>query len=173
MVTSRDITPPAGQRRDWSLELGRYGVLLASVVFGGVFWAINGGFSVVGLRNIATSFNDGGRLFWAMIEQWSFITPSAPGLPRTQPVLPWLGVVSASIVQFVLIFRKMRGLYIPRWLYITALALSIYDFATTYSGLASVSWLRGVGPIVLGILTLALSFCFEFVASMLLKEVIK
>lgn len=56
MVTGRNITPTApqaAQRRDWSLELGSWGTLLAAAVFGGVLWSINGGFSVLGLETVA------------------------------------------------------------------------------------------------------------------------
>ena len=50
----------ARKRLDWPLLLGKIGVWLALASFGGIFWAINGGFSVIGLEVLATSFNHAG-----------------------------------------------------------------------------------------------------------------
>lgn len=159
--------------RDWSLELGRYGVLVATVVFGGVLWMIYGGYNVKGLESIAKSFNEAGRIFWAFASLWQIDLPNAPGIPRSIPAVPWLGVVSASLVQFVIIYRKMRGLYIPRWLIIAGLLLSIYDFSATYFGLSGLKWLAAAPVYVRGVLSGVLSFGFEIAFSFILKEIRK
>lgn len=176
MVTSRDITPTpqaAQTRRDWSLELGRYGVLLASVVFGGALWAIYGGYNVLGLQAITQSFNDAGKVFWAIISLWQIDLPNAPGIPRSIPAVPWLGVISASTTQFAIVYRKMRSLHIPRWLIIAGLLLSIYDFSATYFGLSGLKWLGASPAYVRGALSIVLAFGFELAFSFILQEVRK
>jgi hypothetical protein len=172
MVTSRDITPQAS-KRDWSLELGSWGVLLAAAVFGGVLWSINGGFSVLGLETVATSFNQGGAIFWALIALWQVDLPNVSNIPASIPALPWLGVLAASVVQFSIVYRKLKGLSLPRWLVVAGLALSLYDFATTFFGLSSLNWLDGAPTYVRGALTLLMAFGFELIFGVIVKEVRK
>src|SRR5437764_4728514 len=127
---------------DWPLALGKVGVCLAIASFGVIFWAINGGFSVIGLEVVATSFNHAGRLFWAAIASVTFPVPvSVPGLPSTQPLFPWLGVIAASLLQVCVIYLKLRGRDIPPWMLLAAVLLSIYDMATTFFGLGTVGWI--------------------------------
>jgi hypothetical protein len=170
-VTSTPLTER--RRIDLTMALGRIAAVLAIIAFGGLFWAINGGFSVLGLETLAKSFNTSGRLFWAIISRWTFSVPDVPGLPATQPIIPWLGVVAASLLQFVTIYRKLRHLAIPRWMFAAALVLSLYDLATTYYGLGTVAWLAGAGLIVQGLVAAVLTFIVELSASILLKEVSK
>src|SRR5215216_2105499 len=121
------------KRLDWPLLLGKIGVWLAIVSFGGIFWAINGGFSVIGLEVVATSFNHAGRLFWAAMASITFPVPvSVVGLPSTQPLFPWLGVIAASLLQVCVIYLKLRGRSIPLWMLSAAGILSIYNAATTF-----------------------------------------
>src|SRR6266545_6417705 len=90
---AQPASAPPRRHTDWSLLLGKAGVWLMLVAFGGIIWAINGGFSVLGLSVVASSFNDAGRLFWAFATLWTFHVPvNTPGLPTDQPVLPWAGV---------------------------------------------------------------------------------
>lgn len=173
MVTSRDITPTpqAAKKRDWSLELGRYGTLMAITIFGGAAWAIYGGYNVLGLQAITQSFNDAGRVFWAIISLWQINLPKAPSIPASIPAIPWLAVVSASAVQFATVYRKMRDLHIPRWLIIAGLILSAYDFSATYFGLAGLKWLAASPAYVRGVLSAILSLGFEIAFSFILKEI--
>src|SRR5436853_7135632 len=109
----------AAQRKglDWPLLLGKIGVWLAIASFGGIFWALNGGFSVIGLEVVATSFNHAGRLFWGLVASLTFPVPvRVVGLPATQPLLPWLGVIAASLLQVCAGYLKLRGRDIPLWL---------------------------------------------------------
>src|SRR5689334_20859732 len=79
-----------------ALVIGKIGMWLAVASFGGIFWAINGGFSVIGLGVLASAFNSAGRLFWAAVSSLTFPVPvTVPGLPETQPLIPWIGVVAA------------------------------------------------------------------------------
>lgn len=156
---------------DWTLALGRLGAWLAVIAFGSVFWAINGGFSVAGLPIVAGAFNDAGRIFWAGMEAIRFSVPiSVPGIPTDQPLLPWIGVVAASLLQVVILYRTLRGLPIPLWMWLTAAALSVYDYTTTYFGLGTVVWIAQAGMIVQGVLTFILTFIVEGIVGLLLKR---
>src|SRR5438477_13007162 len=96
-VTSKPITATRA-KPDWSLVAGKCGVWLAIISFGGIFFAVNGGFSVLGLQVIAESFNVAGRLAWAALASIVFAVPvHIPGLPTSQPLIPWLGVIAASL----------------------------------------------------------------------------
>lgn len=129
-----------------ALALGKLGMWLMVASFGGVFWAINGGFSVIGLGVVASSFNDAGRLFWAAVTSWQFRVPVVvSGLPTTQPLIPWIGVGAASLLQISLIWLKLSGRPIPVWLLVSASLMSIYDYATTLLGLGTVAWLARLG----------------------------
>jgi hypothetical protein len=172
-------SPPASQtplssaaaRADWTLLLGKAGLWLMLVAFGGIIWAINGGFSVLGLGVVASSFNDAGRLFWALATGWTFHVPvNAPGLPTDQPVLPWAGVVAATFVQVAVITRKLAHKPIPPWLWVTAAALSLYDLGTTYAGLGAVLWLQRAGWIIRGVLAFVLTLALETAVSVALRR---
>lgn len=168
-ITSKDTAPRA--RFDWSLWLSRLGVILSVVSFGGIFWAINGGFSVVGLQTFAQSFNSYGAIFWAIASAWTFQLPAIPHVPATQPIIPWLGVVAASILQITLIYRKIMRLSIPRLLIGITIVLSIYDLGTTFYGLSTLAWLASAGTIVIAIIAIVITFIFEATVSYLIKEV--
>ena len=161
----------ARKRLDWPLTLGKIGVWLAIASFGGIFWAINGGFSVIGLEVIASSFNHAGRLFWAAMASVTFPVPvSVPGLPQTQPLLPWVGVIAASLLQVCAIYLKLRGRDIPPWMLLAALLLSIYDMATTFFGLGTVVWIAQAGVLVQGCLAAILTFIVELTVSFMLRR---
>lgn len=170
-VTSRDIKEPR-KRIDWSMLLARVAVGLALTCFGGIFWAVNGGFSVLGVQVAANAFNDAGRIFWAIVSQWRFPVPAVPGLPASQPVIPWIGVVAATIIQIVIVFRRLRRLSLPRWLIATALLLSAYDLASTYYGLGTVAWVASGGFFVQSLLTILLTFTIEIIIGAVLKELL-
>ena len=90
---------------------------------------------------------------------------NAPGLPTDQPVLPWAGVVAATFVQIAVISRKLAHKPIPPWLWTAAVALSLYDFGTTYAGLGTVVWLQQAGWIIRGALAFVLTIAVETVVS--------
>ena len=159
------------RRLDWPLLLGKVGVWLAIACFGGIFWAINGGFSVIGLQVVATSFNHAGRLFWAAMASVTFPVPvSVVGLPSTQPLIPWLGVIAASLLQVCTIYLKLRGRDIPHWMLLAAVLLSIYDLATTFFGLGTVTWIAQAGLVVQAGLAFILTFIVELTVSFMLRR---
>jgi len=95
-------------------------------------WAVNGGYSVRGLGVLAGLFNEAGALFWAAVSSWSFSVPvTVPGLPETQPVIPWLAVVASSLLQVSVLWLKLSGRDIPPHMLVAAILLSLYDYGTT------------------------------------------
>lgn len=157
--------------KDWTLIAGKVGVWLSVITFGGIFWGINGGFSVLGLEVIATSFNTAGRLFWAAIASITFQVPvQVAGLPATQPIVPWLGVIAASLLQIAVIYRKLRQKDIPVWLFIAAAVLSGYDMATTYFGLGTIHWIIQNGHFIQALIAFVLTFLLELTVSLMLKK---
>jgi hypothetical protein len=156
---------------DWSLTLGMIAVWLAVVAFGAIIWAVNGGFSVIGLRVVAEAFNDAGRLLYAQISAVTFRLPVAvPGLATDQPLIPWIGVLAASILQVVVMYRKLAGLSVPPILGIAVAVLSAYDLGTTFFGLGTVAWVVTAGIVVRGLLAVLLTFSIEVVLSVLLRQ---
>jgi hypothetical protein len=154
-----------------AILLGKLGMWLAVVSFGGIFWAVNGGFSVIGLGVLASSFNSAGVLFWAAVSSWTFPVPVAvPGLPATQPVIPWVGVVAASLLQISVAWLKLSKQAIPWQLMMTAALLSIYDYATTFFGLGTIAWLAKGGPIPALLLAIPLTFAIEAAIGFALKR---
>lgn len=151
--------PPAG---GLALFVGRLGMWLAVISFGGIFWSINGGFSVIGLGVFASSFNDSGRLFWAAASAITFHVPVAvPGLPATQPLIPWIGVVASSCLQISVAWLKLSGRAVPLWLWAFATAASFYDYGTTYFGLSTVAALARLGSWVQAAVAAPLTFGLE------------
>lgn len=171
-VTSTPLhTDRPARKGGLALFLGTIGMWLACISFGGVFWAVNGGFSVIGLGVLASSFNDAGRLFWAVVSQWQFTVPvHAPGLPTTQPVIPWIGVVSASLLQISVSWLKMSRVTVPLPLLIVAILLSVYDYITTFFGLSTVAWLAPGGPLPSAVIALPLTFALEMAIGYALKR---
>lgn len=150
------------QGHDWTMAIGKVGMWLAIVAFGGIFWAVNGGFSVLGLEFVASSFNSAGALLWAALAAITFPVPvRVPGLPITQPLIPWLGVLSATLLQIIVIYRKLRGLSTPRWMLIAVIVLSIYDFSTTFFGLSTVQWAQQAGVFIRLVVAAFLTFALE------------
>jgi len=182
-VTVRDLNPGGSASRppkaprprsDLSLWLGFIGVWLAILAFWPPFWAVNGGFSVQGLEIVAKRFNEAGALAWEWISLLTFRIPirDLPGLNETQPLLPWVGVVSASILQIVIVVRKLLGKPIPTVLWVAGSGLSLYDAVTTFFGLGTVGWVRTAGTAVQGLLTLILTFTGELGVGVLVKHTI-
>lgn len=145
-----------------AILLGKAGMWMAVLSFGGIFWAINGGFSVIGLSVLASSFNDAGKLFWAAISGITFAVPVAvAGLPARQPLIPWIGVIAASLLQISVVWLKLSKRSIPVPLLITATLLSIYDYVTTFFGLGAMTWLAFLGWPAQAILAIPLTFALE------------
>ena len=182
-VTSRDIgsdgrpiksapTPQTpGRGPDWSLLLIKIGGWLAVAAFGGLFWLVNGGFSVSGLQSLSAQFGPGGLLFWQTISviklPWEFVVP---GLPERQPMVPWAGVVAASLIQVGIVWRGMQGKPIPVWVVIVGLILSLYDLTTTWFGLGTLQWVQWAGRIVQTLLAIFFTFGLEVLIGVLLKR---
>lgn len=161
-VTSKDMENGKvveGRRGDWSLSAGKIGLLLVVAAFGLPIWAINGGFSVIGLEQVTGLFNDAGRLMWRAIAGWTFTLPGSPDAPL--PVLPWFGVLAATVLQIVTLYRTLTRKAIPVWLSVTTAVLSLYDFGTTFAGLGTVQWLSDAGLIVQGLMALLITFAVE------------
>lgn len=157
--------------REWSMIFAKIGMWMAIFVFGGIIIVVNGGFSVVGLRVTASSFNEAGTLFWAAMSAIQFPVPvTVQGLPTHQPVVPWLGVISASFLQITVLYRRSRGLYVPVWMIIFTVFLSLYDLGTTFAGLGTVAWILKAGFLVRLILSLLLTFGVETVIGLMLRE---
>jgi hypothetical protein len=154
-----------------AILLGKAGMWLAVASFGGIFWAVNGGFSVIGLGVLASSFNSAGALFWAAVSSWTFPVPViVPGLPTTQPVIPWIGVVAASLLQISVTWLKLGKQHIPWQLMTTALLLSIYDYATTVAGLGTIPWLAKGGIVPALVIAVPLTFAIEAAIGFALKR---
>lgn len=165
--TARPATPSGG----CALAIGKMGMWLTVASFGGIFWAVNGGFSVIGLGVLASAFNSAGMLFWAAVSTWVFPVPVAvPGLPTTQPVIPWVGVVSASLLQISVSWLKLSKRSIPVPLLATAVLVSIYDYVTTVFGLGTVSWIALIGLPAQLIIAVPLTFCLEAAIGYALKR---
>lgn len=170
----KTTTPPARKRIDWPIFIGQIGAWLTIVSFGGIFWAINGGFSVLGLEVVASSFNNAGALFWASLSSWTFAVPvTVPGLPTAQPVIPWIGVVAATMVQVSVVIMRLQGRMPPLWMIALALLLSLYDLGTTFFGLGTVGWLKQVGWPVQGLFALVLTFMVEITAGYTINGLLK
>lgn len=154
----------------WAGIIGEIGIWLIVASFGGVVWAINGGFSVLGLEEIARSFNTYGMIFWSLMSAWTFEIPAAAkaNLPAVQPVLPWVGVVGASLVQIVVIFMRIMKQKIPGVLVFVVFLVSLYDLGTTYRGTGAVSWLAEAPVLARGVLSILITFVFEAIVGFLL-----
>jgi hypothetical protein len=162
---------PQAQNGGCAIMLGKLGMWMAVASFGGLFWAVNGGFSVIGLGVLASSFNSAGMLFWAAISQLTFAVPVVvPGLPTTQPLIPWIGVIAASLLQISVAWLKLSGRGVPWQLMMTAVMLSIYDYATTVAGLGTIPWLAKGGIVPALVIAIPLTFAIEAAIGFALKR---
>lgn len=176
-VTSRDLSPngvepggpkdPKGPKRDWSLILIKAGGWLAVFAFGGLFWLVNGGFSVRGLEVAARALGTGGALFWDAVSALRF-TP--PGLRGTQPLVPWAGVLAASLMQIGIIMRVSRGKGVPPWVVAVGALLSAYDLVTTFFGFGTLQWVQRGGIALQAPLSLLFTFGLEALIGFLLRK---
>jgi hypothetical protein len=172
-VTSTPLnsTRPAAQSGGCALLIGKVGMWLTVASFGGIFWAVNGGFSVIGLGVLASAFNSAGMLFWAAVSTLTFPVPvKVAGLPTTQPLIPWVGVVSASLLQISVSWLKLSNKSIPIPLLITAMLISIYDYVTTVFGLGTIAWIALIGLPAQLLIAVPLTFCLEIAIGYALKK---
>lgn len=154
-----------------ALLIGKIGMWLTVASFGGIFWAVNGGFSVIGLSVMASAFNSAGRLFWAAVSSWTFPVPvQVPGLPATQPLIPWVGVVAASLLQISVSWLKLSKRSIPIPLLLTAIGISVYDYVTTVFGLGTIPWIALIGLPAQLVIAIPLTFCLEAAIGYALKR---
>jgi hypothetical protein len=175
-VRSQDMygsqqTQPRKTQRDISMTIVMAAVWLIVIPVGGLFIAINGGYSIVGLGTISRAFNDQGQFLWAAATSITFPVPvKVPGLPVTQPAIPWCLVIATSLLQIVIIWRKLKRLPIPTWVLVVGLAVSLYDLATTFFGFGTVDWIQQIGYIVQAPLAILFTFGFEGTLSFLLRK---
>jgi hypothetical protein len=163
--------PSAYANGGCAILLGKLGMWLAVLSFGGIFWAVNGGFSVIGLGVLASSFNAAGVLFWAAVSTWTFPVPvQVAGLPATQPLIPWIGVIAASLLQISIAWLKLSKVSIPRPLLVVGVLLSIYEYVTTFYGLGTIPWLAPGGPVPAAVLAVPLTFTLEIAIGYALKR---
>ncbi|HEU4324388.1 MAG TPA: hypothetical protein VFS21_14640 [Roseiflexaceae bacterium] len=161
--------PPSGE--EVAQGLGRIGLWLAILAFGAPFFAINGGFSIRGLGQVCAAFNDEGRMIWAVLSLWQFRLPATlPGLPASQPVILWLGVVAASILQGASLWLKLSGKRVPVEMLVATIVLSVYDFVTTFIGAGTVAWIVQAGLLAQTIIALLLTFGLEVTIGALLPR---
>lgn len=166
-VGARTLPIARPARDGCALLLGRIGLWLAVIAFGGVAWAINGGYSVIGLGVIAAAFNDAGRTFWELATTIQFVVPVRGGVRL--PLVPWIGVVASSLLQISVIWLKLSGRPIPRWLLAAAAAASIYDYGTTLFGLGAVAWIARIGIGAQALLAAPLTFALELMVGYALR----
>lgn len=165
-----DEQPKARRGPDLSLLLIKVGGWLIVIAVGLLFWLVNGGFSVRGLEAISTQFDAGGKLFWAAIAGIPApITFAIPGLPPTQPLIPWLGVVGTSAIQIGIVWRARQRLPIYWWLIVLGLVMSTYDLATTIYGFGTLQWAQALGIWAQGLLGIFFTFGLEILIGILLK----
>jgi hypothetical protein len=177
-VRSRETsipTTPAGttpRQRDWSMMLIGIAVWMIIIPFGGLFFAVNGGYSIIGLGVIANAFNESGQYIWVALNSVTFPVPvKVPGLAPTQPLILWCGVVATSILQVVVFWRKLTRRYTPAWVLLLVSVVSIYDLATTFFGFGTIAWVQAVGVIVQGAIAILITFGLEGTISFLLRKV--
>jgi hypothetical protein len=141
------------------------------VPIGALFFAVNGGYSIEGLGRIAVAFNTPGQFVWAFLSTITFNVPVAlPGLPKTQPAIPWLIVLGISVLQVTTLWQKVTDRYVPRWLLTVTSVLSLYDLGTTFVGFSAVAWIINAGLLLQIPLALLFTFGFEAALSMVLRK---
>lgn len=150
-----------------AMFLGLAGMWLAVIAFGGILWAINGGYSVIGLGVVARSFNSAGELFWDLATTIQFTLPVRGGVQL--PLVPWIGVLASSCLQISIIWLKLSGRPIPVWLIASASAASIYDYGTTLFGLGTVQWIANIGILAQIVIAIPLTFALEFMVGYALR----
>lgn len=153
---------------NWSQIITDLGVGLAALAFGIPLFIVNGGLSVQGLGAFLVSLGSTGQTAWDAISVWQMNLPNVRGLPHVQPVLPWIGVVAATICQIMVAWLKRQGRPIPQRLAVAVLALSIYDLATTFNGTSEVSWIVRYGWVAQVPAALFITFAFEIALGVLL-----
>ena len=153
--------------------LAKIGAWMVVGSFSLLLIGINGGYSVLGLEVLSTLFNDAGRIFWAAISALQIPVPvRVEGLPISQPLIPWVGVIGGSILQCVTIWMKLSHLPIPAWLWNLTIGISLYDLATTFFGLGVIAWIAEAGTIGIGLqalLAIFITFVVEVVISIMLR----
>jgi len=149
----------------FGIAAGKIATWAVTATFGGGIWAINGGYSVAGLELVAGLFNAWGQVFWRAMALWQITLLDTP-----VPVLPWVLVWGTTMLQIVALLGHLRHWRLPAWLYLAAVVVSAYDLITTHAGLLSEEWLLGVPwPLVL-LLATAITFTFEAIMSLLLRN---
>jgi hypothetical protein len=163
----KQASPPPRSGFDPSLLLIKLGGWLAVIAFGGLFWLVNGGFSVLGLEVVSKLFGTGGAIFWGFVSAGKL--PIGAGIPP-QPIVPWLGVVAATFIQIGITWRAILRKPIPVWVIAIGVLLSGYDVATTFFGFGTLQWVQQAGPLAQIPLTLLFTFGLELLVGYLLRN---
>lgn len=157
--------PRASGGAAFGAAAGKLATWAVTLTFGGIIWAVNGGYSVTGLERIAGLFNIWGAFFWRAMARWEITLLDMP-----LPVLPWVLVTGATVLQIIAMLGRLRRWRLPGVIYVAAVAVSFYDLGTTHAGLLGEDWLAGVPwPVVLLFATV-LTVAFELIVSLLLRD---
>lgn len=166
-------------------QIGLWGI---SLTIGCVIWAINGGFSNAGLEAIALSFNTTGEIFWLLLSNITFSVPVpdfvSPEIKAaaTQPLIPWIAIISGSLLQISISYKITSGETIPRYILIMGSIYSLYDFGTTIVGISQLPWFANLWDnnilligrfLILIILSLFITFSVEGIFGFLLQDLQK
>jgi hypothetical protein len=166
----RQAMPPKAPKHggfDPSLLMIKLGGWLAVAAFGGLFWLVNGGFSVRGLEVMARAFGTGGAIFWGFVSAARL--PIGGGLPA-QPIVPWVGVIAATLIQIGITLRLIQGRGVPFWVGAVGLLLSGYDVVTTFFGFGTLQWVQRAGLVAQLPLTVVFTFGLEVLIGFLLRH---
>jgi len=153
------------------------GIVLLLVSVGPLIILLNAAILYLGMAWLADKVGGYGRLFWALATFWTVDVPIAQkaGLPRAQPVLPWLMVGGISFLEVALILYRLRQADAGAWISAAGYSVSMFDYITTTAGLAFAPFAAGLGAIwplwALFAMALAasLTFSFEALLARLLK----
>lgn len=154
-----------------ALWLGNAGIWLVVLSLGGLFFAVNGGFSILGVNYAAKNLNEQAAVFWQFLSAWTFRLPvEAIGDRAVQPVIPWLLVLGSSVLQIACIWLKLSDIRIPLPMLLFALLMSLYDAVSTFFGFGTVEWIQQAGIIVQILLTALFTFGLEVVIGYMLRK---
>lgn len=171
-----DELPPAPSRRrgfDLSDALTRLGVLGVAVSIGLLLFLVNGAFSVAGLQTAATALGGWGIVFWQLVSGPSWRLPFVvPDVPQVQPLVPWVLVVSSSLIELGILARKWARQPIGFDVALIGTLVTVYDAATTFYGVGTWGWIVGLVPSVKLVLQLVLTAFFTLGFELLIAPVV-
>jgi hypothetical protein len=87
-----------------------------------------------------------------------------------QPIVPWLGVISATAMQIAVTHRAARRKHIPLQGWLICAGLSLYDAVTTFAGLSTNPWVIERGLWIQIPATIIITFGFELAVGLIVKK---